>query len=343
MRNFKNLKLIIFDLDGTLVDSSRDITNALNHAIEFYGFKPFTVEDIIKMVGEGLTRLVEKILGENNASIKDNVLERFINYYTEHLTDFTRPYPGIRETLEKLSRYKKAVISNKRELLSKKLLEELGLLKFFDIVLGSDSVSERKPSPEPVRKVLEILKIKPDEALIVGDSDLDIKAGREAGVSTVAVTYGYRDRELLKDADFLIDNINQLLPLIMEMPERRKETRYPVPEIYRHYITLKIKPNIDNFIPVVLLDFSHHGVKLKSPIYMDNDSVFECLISVPVSLTREIEFKAKVRYCTEDNVSEEFIVGAEIIEIPNGLWFNVFKKVHDFILEGRGEVFNLWS
>ncbi|MBI4689081.1 MAG: HAD-IA family hydrolase [Nitrospirae bacterium] len=224
MGNFKNLKLIIFDLDGTLVDSSKDITNALNHALKPYGFKPLTTDDTIKLVGEGLTRLVEKILvrtqadspgrGENNAPILDEVLDRFIKYYSEHLSDFTRPYPGIRKTLEGLGGYKKAVISNKRESLSKRLLDELELLKFFDVVLGSDSVPERKPSPSPVKKVLESLKIRPDEAVMVGDSDLDIKAGKGAGLITVAVTYGYRNKELLKDANFSIDNMEQLLLLI---------------------------------------------------------------------------------------------------------------------------------
>ena len=107
MADFNNPELIIFDLDGTLVDSGMDITNALNYAITPYGFKPLTVEDTIKMVGEGLTRLIEKILGDNNASIKDAVLDRFIKYYSEHLTDFTKPYPGVTKTLEMLGGYKK--------------------------------------------------------------------------------------------------------------------------------------------------------------------------------------------------------------------------------------------
>ncbi len=214
MGNFNNLELIIFDLDGTLVDSSMDITNALNYAITPYGHKPLTVDDTIKIVGEGLTRLIEKILGDNNAPIKDAVLDRFIKYYTEHLTDFTRPYPGVTKTLQMLGGYKKAIISNKRESLSKKLLEQLGLMKFFDVVLGSDSAPEKKPSPAPVKKVLEILGIEPHRAIIVGDSDFDIQAGKGAGLITVAVTYGFRDRETLKDADFLIDSIGELLTLI---------------------------------------------------------------------------------------------------------------------------------
>ena len=214
MENFNDLELIIFDLDGTLVDSGMDITNALNYAITPYGLKPLTVEDTIKMVGEGLTRLIEKILGDNNASIKDAALDRFIKYYSEHLTDFTRPYPEVTKTLQMLGGYKKAIISNKRESLSKKLLEQLKLMKFFDVVLGSDSTPEKKPSPAPAKKVLEILGIEPRRAIIVGDSDFDIQAGKGAGLITVAVTYGFRDRETLKNADFLIDSIGELLTLI---------------------------------------------------------------------------------------------------------------------------------
>jgi phosphoglycolate phosphatase len=205
------IKLIIFDLDGTLVDSSVDITNALNYAIEPYNLEKITVERTIGMVGEGLTRLCEKMLGEEKKAVAPDVLDRFLRYYSEHLTDFTVPYPGVRETLQKLSGYRKAVISNKREILSRRLIEALGLAKYFEIILGSDSVEEKKPSPKPIFQILSILSMKPQEALIVGDSPYDIKAGKAAGITTVAVTYGYRERKLLEEADFLIDKMDELL------------------------------------------------------------------------------------------------------------------------------------
>lgn len=206
----------MFDLDGTLVDSSVDITNALNYAIEPYGLEKLSVEKTISLVGEGLTRLVEKILGKDNAEIMPDVLERFLRYYSEHLTDFTLPYPGVRETLEKLSGYRKAVISNKRESLSRRLLEDLGLLKYFNIILGSDSVEERKPSPKPILHILAALSLRSNEAVMVGDSNYDIEAGRAAGVRTVAVSYGYRNSALLKAADCIIDSIGELIPKLRE-------------------------------------------------------------------------------------------------------------------------------
>jgi phosphoglycolate phosphatase len=208
------IKLIIFDLDGTLVDTSRDITNALNYALNPYGLKDLTVEDTIKMVGEGITRLIEKILGDEKSQMKEEVIKRFLEYYSEHLTDYSSIYPHVRETLEKLDGYKKAIISNKREYLSTKLLEKLDLLKYFDLVVGSDTVAERKPSPAPVIYVFTRFGVTPHESMIVGDSNYDIEAGRKAGVKTVAVTYGYRERQYLMKADYMIDSMVDLLSLL---------------------------------------------------------------------------------------------------------------------------------
>lgn len=211
------IRLIIFDLDGTLVNSAQDITNALNYALEPYAFPRMTVGQTISLIGEGLTRLVEKLLGKEREAIKPAVLERFIGYYGEHLVDYTVPYPHVKETLEMLPGYRKAVISNKREDLSKRLLERLDLAQYFDIVLGSDSVGEKKPSPKPILKVMEMLSESPAAAVMVGDSTCDIEAGKAAGIRTVAVSYGYRDVCLLRNADCIIDSFAELVGTITRM------------------------------------------------------------------------------------------------------------------------------
>ncbi|MDP3296768.1 MAG: HAD-IA family hydrolase [Thermodesulfovibrionia bacterium] len=212
------LKLLIFDLDGTLADTSKDITDAVNYALKPFGVKPLSVSEIKAMVGSGITKLIESLIpGERDFSAKEEAVKRFLEYYSIHLLDYTKPYPQVKETLSKLGAYKKAVISNKREVLSKRVLEGIGLLKFFDIVLGSDSVSERKPSPVPIFELLKRFGVSKDEAVIIGDSNYDIEAGKAAGIKTIAVTYGYRDREVLKGADFIIDNFGEILRILPEV------------------------------------------------------------------------------------------------------------------------------
>jgi len=213
-----SLKLIIFDLDGTLIDSSVDIANAINYAVEPYSVRPLTVQEVISLVGEGISRLMEKIiLKEGIQADKDFLTERFVYYYSAHLIGNTTVYPGVRETVTQLGAYRKAVISNKRESLSVKILEQLGLSEYMDMIVGSDTVRERKPSPLPVCHVLSVLGISPDAAIMVGDSNYDIEAGKAAGIKTVAVTYGYRPLELLQGADFIINSMDELVKILKKM------------------------------------------------------------------------------------------------------------------------------
>jgi phosphoglycolate phosphatase len=206
----------MFDLDGTLVDTCKDITDALNYALNYYGLKGLTVEDTKKLVGEGLTKLVEKVLGPERRLLLDDAMGKFLNYYSEHLADHSREYPYVRDTLEMLTGYKKAVISNKRESLSTRLLDLLGILKYFDLVVGSDTTSDKKPSAVPVIYVLQKLSVSAADALMIGDSNYDIEAAKKAEVKTVAVTYGYRGRQYLADADFIIDSFGRL-PAVLDM------------------------------------------------------------------------------------------------------------------------------
>lgn len=209
-----SIKLIIFDLDGTLVDSIVDIKDAVNFALAPTGMKEKTVEEVRLMVGGGISLLFEKTLN-GNVERFDESMDRFFEYYFEHTTDSTVLYEGVEETIKKLDSFKKGVISNKREIFVKKVIEELHIDKEFDLIFGSDSVDEKKPSPKPIYEMLDILKVKAEDAVIVGDSDVDIMAGNAAGIRTVGVTYGYRDRVLLQDADRLIDEIKEL-PLIID-------------------------------------------------------------------------------------------------------------------------------
>ncbi|MBI4843973.1 MAG: HAD-IA family hydrolase [Nitrospirae bacterium] len=216
------LQLLIFDLDGTLADTSRDITDAINYAVGPFGRGPYSVEETKRMVGSGITKLLHSLIPEDSPAAEgespfEEVSKRFMDYYSKHLLDFTLPYPNVKDTLAKLGRYKKAVLSNKREGFSKDVLRGIGLLDYFDLILGSDSVTEKKPSPMPIIELMERFGVSKDETVIIGDSNYDIAAGNAAGITTIAVTYGFRPAEMLRDAAYLIDDMAKLPGILSEI------------------------------------------------------------------------------------------------------------------------------
>jgi len=210
------VKLLICDLDGTLIDSVADISVAVSYALATYNIPPVTIEETKACVGEGISTLVEKILSLKEITVPDreSLVQRVLEYYTAHPVTNTKPYPGVRETLASLVACKKAVISNKLTNLSQGILRDLDLLKYFDIVAGADSSPERKPSPVPIFRALSLLHVLPPEALMVGDSIFDMVAGRAAGVKTVAVTYGYGKPGFSDGCDYVIDRFSQLLEIV---------------------------------------------------------------------------------------------------------------------------------
>ncbi|MBF0338591.1 MAG: HAD-IA family hydrolase [Nitrospirae bacterium] len=212
------VKLIVFDLDGTLVDSIADIAQAVNYTMACFGLPGLTAEEVKGYVGEGMGNLLSRASGGRLVEKQDAMLEVFVNYYLQHVMDYTRPYDKVIETLEALSACKKAVVSNKTKALSEQLLSGLEMAPYFELVSGSDTFTQRKPSPLPVLRTMEILGASPQETLMVGDSSYDIEAGRGAGATTVAVAYGYRPIETLREADFIIENdLGQLLPIIRQL------------------------------------------------------------------------------------------------------------------------------
>ena len=181
-----------------------------------YGLSPVTLEETKAAIGEGVSRLVEKILVLKEATSVDTeeLVSRVLEYYAAHPVANTAPYPEVRDTIEHLGFCRKAVISNKATGLAEEILEALDLLKHFEIVAGADSCLERKPSPVPILRVLSLLDVAPHEALIIGDSIYDMDAGRAARIKTVAVTYGYGKPGFSEGCDFVIDTFSQLEKII---------------------------------------------------------------------------------------------------------------------------------
>lgn len=123
------------------------------------------------------------------------------------------------------------------------------------------------------------------------------------------------------------------------MTERREEKRHVVPELYRRYITLKVKEATGEYVPMKLLDFSPKGIRMKSSYEIPVDSAIECLVSAPKSITKEIPFVGEIKYCIQDEFDGDYLIGAEIIETSDRLGFEIFSEVHDFIKERMGEIF----
>ncbi len=210
-----SIELVIFDLDGTLVDSIPDLTDAVNEFLRASGRSALAMDDVRRLVGKGARNLVERALGNGTEEEVEKSLAIFLAYNEAHIADKTVMYPGVAETLHELRRqgFRMAVVTNKTEFLSRKLLSVIGIDQYFDIILGADSLPFRKPSPEPVLKALADLRIAPSGAIMVGDSINDIAAGRAAGLATVGCTFGYGDDVELSQAEYLIDAMGQLLQL----------------------------------------------------------------------------------------------------------------------------------
>jgi phosphoglycolate phosphatase len=209
------IKLIIFDLDGTLIDSIGDITNALNHAFGPYGVSDLTPAEVTTMVGEGPLKLVQDVLTERNlVAGAEALVTSFLDYYTAHPVEKTALYPGTREMLETLKGLKMAIVTNKTEELSHEILRKFGLENYFDMIVAVDTIPERKPSPGPVIHVLSTLNVSPEDAVIVGDSTIDIRTGKASFVRAVAVTHGYGRKGFQDEADFVIGSLPELISIV---------------------------------------------------------------------------------------------------------------------------------
>jgi phosphoglycolate phosphatase len=207
----KAIELVMFDLDGTLANTGQDLTDAVNYTRAYFNLSRLPKSLVTAHVGRGVEYLLKHALPENPARFQE-IMRVFLAHYESHLLDKTVLYPNVHAVLEYFQNRRKVVVSNKTHRLTLAVLRGLGVDKEFDAILGGDSAAEKKPHPALLNHVLERFRVPAADALIVGDGDTDIEAGRRAGVLTCGVTYGLGSAEDLIAAgpDFLIDDLGEL-------------------------------------------------------------------------------------------------------------------------------------
>ena len=224
---------VLFDLDGTLLDTVSDIARALNRALSEYDLAPLPVGDVSRMVGRGSPMLIESATRARSREFSDRekaaMLERFFHHYgelEERDESDAQPYAGVREALRRLhdAELRVAVVTNKYHRFASALLQRLNLMQWVDVVVGGDTCERRKPDPQPLLFACQALGLSPSQVLMVGDSINDVTAARAAGIPVVCVPYGYNEgndpRSLACDA--MIETLADLPGLLWPEPPRRE-------------------------------------------------------------------------------------------------------------------------
>ncbi|MEM7652191.1 MAG: phosphoglycolate phosphatase [Pseudomonadota bacterium] len=222
LRPIGNISTVIFDLDGTLIDSALDLLAALNRVLAEFNRPPQTREMVVGMIGNGAAKLVERALEATGGLVEtrdgeETPFQRFMHHYKSAPAVQTAPYPGVEDALEALAQrgVHMAVCTNKPHALSVTILEALGLSRFFRHVSGGDSVPVRKPHPGHLLSVMQALGVNRAEVAMVGDSITDVTAAKAVPIPVVAVTYGYSKVPVNSlGADFVIDSF-ATLPLAL--------------------------------------------------------------------------------------------------------------------------------
>lgn len=216
----KNIEAVVFDLDGTLLNTLADLKNSVNYALNRFHYPERTLEEIRNFVGNGVSTLVRRALPQGiDDSIHGKVLETFRAHYAEHCMDETKPYEGVPELLNELKRIgiRAAIVSNKAEFAVKILVD-----RFFgdtiSVAVGDDTKRRRKPAPDAVFAALEALSLAKERAVYVGDSDVDIQTATAAGVSLICCTWGFREESFLREkgASLFIRKPEDLLPMLRD-------------------------------------------------------------------------------------------------------------------------------
>lgn len=210
-------KAVIFDLDGTLLNTLTDLYNAVNFALDAFGFPKRSIEEVRRFIGNGVKKLMERSTPDGtDEETNAKCLDCFKEYYLKHMTDNTAPYEGVNELISLLKErgVKTAVVSNKLHAAVVGLCEDY--FKDIDCAIGVSVEEERKPNPVNVLKVLDTFGVSADECIYVGDSEVDVQTAHNASLKCIGVTWGFRDeKELIENgADFIAHTATELLGII---------------------------------------------------------------------------------------------------------------------------------
>ena len=202
--------LLVFDLDGTLIDTAPDLVETLNVIFAREGLPPVPFAKARKLIGGGARAMIVRGVEAESRLLSATQIERlfdeFIAYYTEHIADRSRPFPGLTETLDTLAQqgHRFAVCTNKLERLSVRLLQQLDLASRFAVICGQDTFGVQKPDPDVLRRTILAAGGSPERAILIGDSETDVRTAKSAGIPIVAVDFGYTERPI---AEFQPDRI----------------------------------------------------------------------------------------------------------------------------------------
>jgi len=206
------VRALIFDLDGTLIDSKLDLALAVDATLAEMGCPALPHEQIFGYVGRGAPMLIQRALGDGTSELESQrALQFFLAYYREHMLDNTVAYPGVREGLQKLAGFQMAVLTNKPVRFSRDILEGLGLAGYFEYIYGGNSFERKKPDPMGIQILLRDFGATPREAMLIGDSEVDVLTARNANTWACGVTYGLGSARLADyPPDILVDSLVEL-------------------------------------------------------------------------------------------------------------------------------------
>ena len=212
---------VIFDLDGTLVDTAPDLTRATNHVLAMNGRRAVSIDDVRAMVGRGARKLIALGFARTGSEVEpdrlDELFDVFVDFYAANIAVDSRLFPGAHAVLDRCreSGIALGICTNKLELLSRRLIGQLGLEGYFGAIVGQDTVQVAKPDPRPYREALRQLGVPAARSLFVGDSEIDVQTARAAGVPIIGMSFGYTERPVSDfGPDYLAADYGELWPII---------------------------------------------------------------------------------------------------------------------------------